>query len=225
MNELDRHGFKAQMNCCARALTLSPWLGRDAAERGHEVGCHSYRWKRHAGLGEAAEGELIVQCVREIEAIAGAQPAGWHTRSAASPNNRRLLVEEGGFLCDSDAYNDDLPWVTEVLGRAPVALPLGFDTNDMRFQRGGGFHFADDFARYCIEAIDWLRDEDGTAPKMLTIVLHLRIIGRPCRFGGLRKALDHVAAKDNVWGARRDEIATHWRARTGLAEWPDPRTF
>ena len=223
MDELDRHGFKAQLNCCARALTLSPWLAQDAVARGHEIGCHSWRWERHANMTEDEERAVIARCVAEIEAAAGVRPVGWHTRSAASPNTRRLLVEEGGFLYDSDVYNDDLPQIVEVAGRPHVVLPYGFDTNDMRFQRGGGFHFADDFARYCIEAIDWLRAESETAPKMLTIGLHLRIIGRPGRIGGLRRVLDHIAGKGDVWVARRDAIATHWRRRMNLPEWPDPR--
>ncbi len=223
MDELDRHGFKAQMNCCARALTLSPWLAQDAVARGHEIGCHSWRWERHAQMDEAHERRIIARCVAEIEAAAGVRPVGWHTRSAASPNTRRLLVEEGGFLYDSDTYNDDLPMVATVNGQPHVMLPYGFDTNDMRFQRGGGFHFADDFSRYCIEAIEWLRQEGETAPKMLSIGLHLRIIGRPGRIGGLRQVLDHIAGCGDIWVARRDEIARHWRARMGLPEWPDPR--
>jgi len=224
MDELDRHGFKAYMNCCARALTLSPWMGRDAAARGHEIGCHSYRWERHAGMAEADERAAIARAVREIEAAAGVRPVGWHTRSASSPNTRRLLVEEGGFLYDSDAYNDDLPFVQSVGGVDHVVLPYSFDTNDMRFQRGGGFNFAGDFARYCIDAIDWLLAEGETAPKMMTIGLHLRIIGRPGRIAGLRQVLDYIAGKEGIWVARRDEIAKHWRARMGLPEWPDPRS-
>ena len=223
MDELDRHGFKAYMNCCARALTLSPWMGRDAAARGHEIGCHSYRWERHAGMAEADERAVIARAIREIEAAAGVRPVGWHTRSAASPNTRRLLVEEGGFLYDSDAYNDDLPFVQNVGGVDHVVLPYSFDTNDMRFQRGGGFNFAGDFARYCIDAVDWLLAEGETAPKMMTIGLHLRIIGRPGRIAGLRQLLDYIAGKEGIWVARRDEIAKHWRARMGLPAWPDPR--
>tara|TARA_E500000318_G_scaffold18708_1_gene19521 strand:+ start:318 stop:1244 length:927 start_codon:yes stop_codon:yes gene_type:complete len=219
MELLDRYGMKAYMNCCARALTLSPWMARDMVERGHEIGCHSYLWERHAGMSEQQERETIARCVTEIEAAAGVRPVGWHTRSAPSPNTRRLLVEEGGFLYDSDAYNDDLPFVQEVDGHAHVVLPYAFDTNDMRFQRGGGFTYGDDFAKYCIDAIDWLWAEGATAPKMMTIGLHLRIIGRPGRIGGLDKVLKHLSGLDGVWVARRDEIAKHWRVRTGLPEW------
>lgn len=219
MDLLDRYGAKAYANCCARALTLSPWLAEDLVARGHEIGCHSYLWERHAGMPEARERQVIADCVRDIEAVAGVRPVGWHTRSAASPNTRRLLVEEGGFLYDSDAYNDDLPVVMKVGGRDHVVLPYAFDTNDMRFQRGGGFVFAEDFARYCIDAIDWLWAEGAVRPKMMTIGLHLRIIGRPGRIRGLESILQHLSGLDGVWIARRDEIARHWRALAGLPEW------
>lgn len=224
MDEFDRFGFKAQMNCCARALSLSPWLARDAVSRGHEIGCHSYRWERHAGMKEAEERDLIARAVKEIEAAAGVRPVGWHTRSAPSENTRRLLIEEGGFLYDSDAYNDDLPFTLPAGEDKHVVLPYAFDTNDMRFQRSGGFNFADDFARYCTDAIDWLWEEGESAPKMMTIGLHLRIIGRPGRIGGLRKVMEHIATKGDIWVARRDDIATHWRARMNLPAWPDPRS-
>jgi peptidoglycan/xylan/chitin deacetylase (PgdA/CDA1 family) len=216
---LDRYGMKAQMNCCARALTLSPWLARDAVARGHEIGCHSYRWERHANMAEDRERAVIARCVEEIEQAAGVRPTGWHTRSAPSENTRRLLVEEGGFLYDSDHYGDDLPMIQEVAGRPHVVLPYAFDTNDMRFQRGGGFHFAEDFSRYCNEAIDWLWEEGRTEPKMLSIGLHLRIIGRPGRIAGLQQVLAHIAQKGGIWVARRDEIAHHWRERMGLPGW------
>ena len=223
MELFDRHGATAQMNCCARALTLSPWLARDMVSRGHEIACHSYRWERHANMDEAHERDVIARCVAEIRDAAGVRPVGWHTRSAASPNTRRLLVEEGGFLYDSDHYGDDLPMVLEVEGQPHIVLPYAFDTNDMRFQRGGGFHFAEDFARYCCDAIDWLWEEGRTAPKMLSIGLHLRIIGRPGRVAGLARVLEHIRSKGGIWVARRDEIARHWRRLNGLPDF-DPAT-
>lgn len=222
MDLFDRHGAKAQMNCCARALTLSPWLATDMTARGHEIACHSYRWERHANMAEDHERALIARCVEEIRAATGTRPIGWHTRSAASPNTRRLLVEEGGFLYDSDHYGDDLPFVLAVGGKPHVVLPYAFDTNDMRFQRAGGFHFAKDFARYCCDAIDWLWEEGRTAPKMMTIGLHLRIIGRPGRIAGLAQILDHIARKGGIWIARRDEIARHWRRIEGLPDFQAP---
>ncbi|MDF1790974.1 MAG: polysaccharide deacetylase family protein [Thalassobaculaceae bacterium] len=218
MDLFDSHGAKAQMNCCARALTLSPWMAQDMVARGHEIACHSYRWERHANMAEDHERAVIARCVEEIRTAAGTRPVGWHTRSAASPNTRRLLVEEGGFLYDSDHYGDDLPIILDVAGSPHVVLPYAFDTNDMRFQRAGGFHFAGDFARYCCDAIDWLWEEGRTAPKMLSIGLHLRIIGRPGRIAGLAQVLEHIRRKGGIWIARRDEIARHWRKMEGLPD-------
>lgn len=213
---LDRFGVKATFSASARALERSPWLARDIRARGHEIGAHSYRWERHAHLDERAEREVIRRAVTAIAAAAGARPVGWHTRSSPSPNTRRLLVEEGGFLYDSDAYNDDLPYVVDVVGRPHVVLPYAFDTNDMRFTRAGGFVQGDDFARYCLAAFDWLYKEGARTPKMMALGLHLRIIGRPGRIGGLETVLEHFCARDGVWFARREEIAHHWRARLGL---------
>jgi len=220
MELFDRYGMPATMNCCARALALSPWLGPDAGGRGHEIACHSYRWERHAGMDEREERALIARAVATIRDAAGVRPVGWHTRSAPSANTRRLLVEEGGFLYDSDSYGDDLPYLVRVGDRPHVVLPYAFDTNDMRFQRQGGFVHADDFARYCIDAIDWLWAEGERRPSMLSIGLHLRIVGRPGRIAGLERVLAHISRRGGIWVARRDAIARHWRGLCGLPDWP-----
>lgn len=209
---LKRYGVAATLNANGRALAYSPWLAREAVADGHEVAAHGWRWERHAEMEEAQEREAIALTVAAIRDAAGAPPAGWHTRSATSPNTRRLLLEHGGFLYDSNAYNDDLPYTVEVEGRRHLVLPYAFDTNDMRFQRGGGFVFAEDFSRYCIEAFNRLYEEGGDAPRMLSIGLHLRIIGRPGRIGGLERLLAHMACRPGVWFARRDAIARHWLA-------------
>src|SRR5260370_31137705 len=133
-------------------------------------------------------------------------PVGWHTRSAASPNTRRLLVEHGGFLYDSNAYDDDLPYVETVAGRQHVVLPYAFDTNDMRFFNNGGFVFAEDFARYCCDAFYRLYQEGAGAPRMMSVGLHLRSIGRPARIGGFARFLGDAAAASGGWVAGRDEI-------------------
>jgi peptidoglycan/xylan/chitin deacetylase (PgdA/CDA1 family) len=147
--------------------------------------------------------------VTAIAEAAGERPVGWHTRSASSPNTRWLLLEEGGFLYDSDCYDDDMPRsIARDDGGRHVILPYAFDTNDMRFAPGGGFVQADDFSRYCIGAMDWLLRESG--PRMLSIGLHLRIIGRPARMPGLEAVLEHVARTPGIWVARRRDIAAHW---------------
>ncbi|CAN7449641.1 polysaccharide deacetylase family protein [Bosea sp. LjRoot9] len=209
------YGVHGTMNANGRSLAISPWLAREGVTDGHEVAAHGWRWERHANMSEDEERLAIARTVEAITVAAGMPPRGWHTRSATSPNTRRLLLEQGGFLYDSNAYNDDLPYLVGVEGRDHLVLPYAFDTNDMRFQRGGGFVFGDDFARYCIDAFDRLHEEGADAPRMMTVGLHLRIIGRPGRIGGLERFLAHAASKPGTWFARRDEIARHWLRETG----------
>lgn len=223
-NLLRQHGVVATLNASGRALALSPCIAREAVADGHEVSSHGWRWERQVYMAEAEERSVIARSVAAIAQAAGTPPVGWHTRSATSLNTRRLLVEHGGFLYDSNAYNDDIPYMVEVLpGRPHVVLPYAFDTNDMRFANGGGFVFGDDFARYCIDAFDRLYAEGASAPRMMSVGLHLRIIGRPGRIGGLERFLAHAASRSGVWFARRDAIAHAWRVGVGLPPWtPQP---
>lgn len=223
---LRTRGIPATLNACGRAIAFSPWLAQEAVALGHELSCHGWRWERHAGMEEAREREVIALAVAAIRDACGERPIGWHTRSATSVNTRRLLAEEGGFLYDSNCYNDDMPYIVEQSGRPHIVLPYAFDTNDMRFQRNGGFVFGDDFARYCIDAFDRLYAEGARQPRMLSIGLHLRIIGRPGRIAGLERFLDHALARPGVWFARRDAIAREWRKLMDLPEWaPCPPTI
>ena len=215
---LDRYGVKATFSSSGRAVERNPWLARDALHRGHEISAHGWRWEGQAEMEEAAERDAIARTVGAIEGACGKPPVGWHTKSSPSVSTRRLLVEHGGFAYDSDAYDDDLPYVVEVAGRPHVVLPYAFDTNDMRFQAGRGFDHAEDFARYCIGAFEWLWREGERSPKMMSIGLHLRIIGRPGRIAGLDRLLATVTSREGVWIARRDAIARHWRERTGLPD-------
>ena len=220
---LKRYGVRATINACGRAAATSPWLAAEAVADGHEVSSHGWRWERQANMSEAQERAVIGKAVAALTAAAGTPPVGWHTRSATSPHTRRLLVEHGGFLYDSNAYDDDIPYVETVAGRPHVVLPYAFDTNDMRFHNNGGFIFAEDFARYCCGAFDRLYEEAAHAPRMMSVGLHLRIIGRPGRIAGLEQFLRYAAARAGVWFARRDEIAHAWRAGVGLPEWaPTP---
>jgi len=217
---LSERGVRATLNANGRALALSPWIAEEATEDGHEIASHGWRWERHVHMPEDEERGAIARSVAAIAAAAGGRaPVGWRTRSATSPRTRDLLVEHGGFLYDSNAYNDDLPYAVEVGGRPHIVLPYAFDTNDMRFFNGGGFVFAEDFSRYCIAAFDRLYAEGARAPRMLSIGLHPRIVGRPARIGGLERFLDHALSHEDVWFARRDEIAHHWRAGLGLEPW------
>ncbi len=222
------HKVVATLNANGRALALSPWLAGEAVADGHEISSHGWRWERQVHMEEATERREMARTVAAIRAAAGSPPLGWHTRSAPSINTRRLLVEHGGFLYDSNAYNDDVPYLVEVAGHQHVVLPYAFDTNDMRFYNQGGFVFGDDFARYCIDAFERLYQEGAAAPRMMTVGLHLRIMGRPARIGGLERFLTHVGARGGVWFARRDEIAHAWRAGLGLPRWqprPTPADF
>jgi peptidoglycan/xylan/chitin deacetylase (PgdA/CDA1 family) len=208
---LAQHGITCTLNACAEALEMSPWLAKDALERGYEIACHGYRWESHVHMSEAEERQRIARAVETIRRATGVRPVGWHTRCPHTPNTRRLLVEEGGFLYDSDAYDDDLPRIETMSGRRHVVLPYSLDTNDMRFQRPeAGFVTAEDFAIYVNDAFDWLWKEGETAPKMMTVGLHLRTIGRPARIAGLDRVLRHMLGTGKVWFARRDEIARHW---------------
>jgi peptidoglycan/xylan/chitin deacetylase (PgdA/CDA1 family) len=220
---LERYGAPCTVNACAEALGLSPWLGRDAVDRGFEISSHGYRWLSPQGMTEAEERDWIRRAVDTIAEACGVRPVGWHTRCPHTPNTRRLLVEEGGFIYDSDAYDDDLPYLLDVSGHQHVVLPYSLDTNDMRFQRPeAGFVRAKDFAEYVIDAFDWLWEEGATTPRMMTIGLHIRTIGRPARIAALDRVLRHMRERGAVWIARRDEIARHWLRMHGRAHAPNP---
>lgn len=206
-------GVPCTLNACGRAVARSPWLARDAVARGHEICCHGWRWESQAHMDEATERDRIQRAVEAIREACGVRPVGWHTRSASSPNTRRLLVEDGGFLYDSDDYGDDLPFWTVVAGRPHLVVPYAFDTNDMHFHQGlQRFVTAADFAEYVIDAADWLWREGAHGGRMMSIGLHLRMIGRPGRMRALETILDHFAAKGGFWIARRDLIARHFMA-------------
>lgn len=213
----DAHGMRATFSACGRAVRHTPSLAQAPHARGHEVSAHGWRWEGHAGMDEATERAVIAATVGAIRDACGARPLGWHSKSSASVNTRRLVIEEGGFLYDSDAYDDDLPRSVPgaAAGQRHVIVPYGFDTNDMQFARGAGFVLAEDFSRYCIDAVDWLLREGVRAPKLLSVGLHLRVIGRPGRIGGLERLLTHVAQTPGIWVAPRVAIARHWLAREG----------
>ena len=220
---LKMRGLPATLNACGRAVARSPWLACEAVSDGHELAAHGWRWERHVHMDTAAEQAAIDRSVTTMRELVGVAPVGWHTRSATSPRTRDLLIDHGGFLYDSNAYNDDLPFTVEGARGPHVVLPYAFDTNDMRFFNSGGFTFAEDFSCYCITAFDRLLAESALAPRLLSIGMHLRIIGRPARIGGLEKLLDHISKKPGVWVARRDEVAHAWRQGLGLPDWAPQR--
>ena len=211
MDVLERFGVPCTVSACGRAVERSPALAQDAVRRGHEVSAHGWRWESHARMPEAEERAAIQRTVAVIQSVTGVRPVGWHTRSAASPNTRRLLMEAGGFLYDSDNNGDDLPCTLARPGQRPyVVLPYAFDTNDMQFQHTHRFVRATDFSGYVNDAFDWLWREGAVAPKMMSVGLHLRMLGRPGRMAALEHILEHMLGRGDVWIARRDAIARHW---------------
>jgi peptidoglycan/xylan/chitin deacetylase (PgdA/CDA1 family) len=210
MKAFDAARARCTVSACGRAVERTPSLAADAVRRGHEVSAHGWRWESHAGMAEADERAAIARTVAAIERATGVRPVGWHTRSASSPNTRRLLIEEGGFLYDSDWYGDDLPTTLRLGERRHVVLPYAFDTNDMQFQNTHRFVRAHDFSGYVLDAFDWLWREGAHAPRMMSVGLHLRMLGRPGRMQALVDMLAEMTRRPGVWIARRDEIARHW---------------
>jgi allantoinase len=193
------------------ALERNPQAAAEIAASGFEVACHGQRWIDYQGVPEAVERADMLKNVEVVTRLIGRRPLGWYT-GRPSPNTRRLVVEAGGFLYDSDAYNDDLPYWTRVGETSHLVVPHSFDTNDSRLQRGADFSTGDDFFQYCRDAFDWSyrRGIAGSA-RMMTISLHARIIGRPGRIGALERLLDHIQQHEGVWLCNRSAIAQHWR--------------
>jgi allantoinase len=194
---------------CALALERNPAVAAAIRAAGHDVCCHGWRWIKHYDLTESEERAQIAKAVASITATMGERPAGWYCRYGPSLNTRRLLIEEGGFLYDSDAYDDELPYWTHAHARPHLIVPYTLSTNDVKFGRGS-FGTAEDFFTYCRDAFDMLYAEGRTQPKMLSIGLHNRIIGHPARAVGLQRLLDHVSRHAGVWITRRIDIAHHW---------------
>jgi allantoinase len=206
-----RHGLPLTAFGVARALQANPAITAALVEAGHEVASHGLRWISYQDVDEATERAHLAEAVRLHTELTGSPPAGWYT-GRDSPNTRRLVVEHGGFLYDSDSYADDLPSWVRVSGRDHLVVPYALDTNDMRFVSPQGFSTGEHFFAYCRDAFDQLHAEGATAPKLLSIGLHGRVIGRPARFGALRRLVEHITAHDDVWVARRVDIARHWAA-------------
>ena len=212
MRILRERGVAATIYAVGMALERNPEAAAEMARSGLEVACHGQRWIDYQFVPEEQERADMLRNIEVITRLIGRRPLGWYS-GRPGPNTRRLVVETGGFLYDSDAYNDDLPYWTRVGGRAHLILPHTFDANDSRLQRGGDFATGDDFFAYCRDAFDWLY-RLGTAgrPRMMTISLHARIIGRPGRLGALLRLLDHLQRHEAVWLCNRTAIAQHWIA-------------
>ena len=197
----------------ARALEQNPELARAFVERGHEIVSHGYRWIDYGDIPEDVEREHIRRAVEILTKLTGTKPLGWMT-SRPGPNTRRLLVEAGGFLYDRNSLADELPYWLRVGGRPHLVIPYSYEANHNRFDEGSGFSTGDLFFTYMRDAFDMLyREGKNGAPKLLSIGLHDRLIGRPGRCGGLIKLLDHMRSFDHVWFCRGIDIAEHWRSK------------
>jgi putative urate catabolism protein len=196
----------------ARALERNPAATAAIVAGGHEVAGHGLRWLSYQNVDAVTEGADLAEAVRLLRALTGRQPAGWYT-GRDSPNTRSLVVAHGGFLYDADSYGDDLPYWTRVDGHDHLVVPYTMDTNDMRFASPGGFATGADFESYLRDAFDVLLAEGRRGqPKMLSVGLHGRVIGRPGRLAGLLRVLEHMRAQPDVWFAQRVDIARHWIA-------------
>jgi allantoinase len=212
MRLLREYGVDATIYAVGMALERNPEAAAEIVRSGFEVACHGQRWIDYQFVAEEAERADMLRNVEVITRMIGRRPQGWYT-GRPSPNTRRLVAEIGGFLYDSDAYNDDLPYWTQVSGRPHLVIPYSFDVNDSRLQRGGDFSTGEDFFIYCRDAFDWLYRKGAAGhPRMMTIGLHARIIGRPGRIGALARTLDHILRHDSVWLCSRAAIARHWHA-------------
>jgi peptidoglycan/xylan/chitin deacetylase (PgdA/CDA1 family) len=196
---------------CAVAFERNPHVARLVRDSGWDVCCHGYRWTEHYLLDPQAEKTAIRKAVQSLIRTIGTRPMGWYCRYAPSEHTRRLLVEEGGFLYDSDSYADDLPFWVRVGGTGHLVVPYSLVTNDVKVL--GGTLTAQAFFEMLRDAFDVLVEEGRTAPKMMSVGIHPRLLGHPARIGGLSRFLDHVAASGAAWICRRGDIATHWRQR------------
>ena len=193
----------------AMAMQRHPQVIEQALKDGHEIASHGYRWINYHGMSVDEEHAHMEKAIAIHTDICGARPLGWYT-GRTSAHTRDLVAKEGGFVYDADDYSDDVPFWSKHTTRPQLIVPYTLDTNDMRFATAQGFHTGDQFASYLIDAFDTLYAEGATSPKMMSVGLHCRLIGRPARFAGLVKFIDHVQKHEKVWMARRLDIAKHW---------------
>jgi allantoinase len=219
LREFESRGLPLTAFAVASAVERTPEILAALVEGGHEIACHGLRWIHHQDMPEAEERAQIAEATALLRArLGGEGPLGWYT-GRDSPNTRRLVVEQGGYLYDSDNYGDDLPFWTTVVagdGRAlpHLVVPYALDTNDMRVVQAHGYPTGDDFLAYLRDAFDALWREGDPAgldrPKLMSVGMHARLLGRPGRIGALRRFLDHVQAHADVWVPRRIDVARHW---------------
>ena len=195
----------------ALAIARNRELADYLVEQNYDICAHGFRWIDYQFVDEKTEREHIKDCISVLTEYLGKRPEGWYT-GRNSPNTRRLIVEEGGFLYDSDTYDDDLPYWSNEFGaeKKHLIIPYTLDVNDMRFASPQGFNSGDQFFNYLKDTFDALYLEGEVSPKMMSVGMHARILGRPGRIMAMRRFLKYVKTFDNVWLCSRREIADHW---------------
>lgn len=210
MRIFERAGIKITFFASARALERNTEVAALIREQDHEPAAHGWRWIDAWNMSEGEERESIRRAVQSIASTCGTRPVGWNTRGAPSVNTRRLLVEEGGFLYDSDSTNDDLPFYVKTASKQHLIVPYTRTLNDGRFASQPGFSDSSTFLDECRRGVSLLHRESKVAGKMVTIGLHSRLIGEASRADALEALVEYVLGLDGVWIARRDEIANYW---------------
>jgi allantoinase len=195
----------------AMAMERNPTVVEAMLAANHEIASHGWRWINYQNVPEAVEREHLERAIEVHKRVTGERPLGWYL-GRTSPNTRRLVAQEGGFLYDSDDYSDDLPFWTKVEDKPHLIVPYTLEANDMRFA-GGGIVTGDQFFDYLKDTFDVLYAEGEIRPKMMSVGLHCRVAGRPGRMAGLERFLRYALERDDVWFARRIDIANHWRKR------------
>ena len=193
----------------AMALERNKEICDEIKKSDYEIASHGWRWIDYQNIPKATEKKHMQLAIKSIEKIFGKRPLGWYT-GRCSPNTRDLVIEEGGFLYDSDSYSDDLPYWEFRGKKKQLIIPYTLDNNDMRFATNQGFNCGDQFYTYLKDSFDALYNEGKTFPKMMSVGLHCRLIGRPGRIQSLRKFLDYVLKHEDVWICKRIDIANHW---------------
>jgi peptidoglycan/xylan/chitin deacetylase (PgdA/CDA1 family) len=207
---LQHYRVKATFTAAAVALERAPDLARAIVAGGHEVCAHGYRWVHQFRLNEDEEREFIRKAVASLEKTTGQRPSGWLSRYLSTPHTRRLLIEEG-FTYHMDDYSDDVPFWDVMGGKAILVIPYALDTNDMKLWMAPALT-PEQWLAYAVETFEVLYDEGATQPRMMSLGVHLRIIGRPGRIRALERLIQHVQSRSGVWVATRHQIATWWAA-------------
>ena len=191
------------------ALKQNPEVCEAIKKGNYEVAAHGYRWIDYQDVKKTVEKKHMLDAIKVIKDIFGSRPLGWYT-GRCSPNTRDLVFDEGGFLYDSDSYSDDLPYWEYRGKKKQLIIPYTLDNNDMRFATNQGFNTGDHFFNYLKDSFDALYDEGETSPKMMSVGLHCRLIGRPGRIQSLKRFLDYVLKFNDIWICKREDIAKYW---------------